>query len=64
MESSLKKVEGVFQCRVCVQVEVMEDVADSMNNEVERVDGFEYLRDKLNAGGGCPSTVTLRLRMK
>ena len=36
----LKKVEGVFQCKVCVQDRVMDDVVESMDNGSERVEDF------------------------
>jgi hypothetical protein len=59
---SLKKVEGVYRCRVCVQGRVVADVAENMGDGRERVRSFVYLGDKLNAGGGCLSAVTARIR--
>ena len=32
-------------------------------NEVETVNGFCYLGDRLNASGGCESAVTARVRI-
>ena len=61
VKGSLKKVEGVFRCKICVQGHT-EEVVESMNNGVERVESFVYLGDKLNAAGGCLSAVTARVR--
>ena len=58
---SLKKVEGVFRCKICVEGHT-EEVVENMNNGVEREESFVYLRDKLNAAGGCLSAVTARER--
>ena len=63
VKGSLKKVEGVFRCKMCVQGHT-EEVAESMNNVVERVESFGYLGDKLNAAGGCLCTVTSRVRVE
>ena len=63
VKGSLRKVEGVFRCRTCVRGRVADDVAEGMNNGVERVEGFGYLGDKLNAAGGCLSAITARVRV-
>mgnify|MGYP003401710716 FL=1 len=62
VKGSLKKVEGVFRCRVCVQGRVVAGSTESMDDGIERVRSFVYLGDKLNAGGGCLSAVTARIR--
>ena len=64
MKGALKKVEGMFRCRRCVcGVVVDSGVREEMSGGVERVEGFVYLGDKLNAGGGCMSAVTARVRV-
>ena len=51
MKGALKKVEGMFRCRRCVcGVVVDSGVREEMSGGVERVEGFVYLGDKLNAG--------------
>ena len=54
----------VFVCSKCK--EIMEGTVDSiekLGNEVETVNGFCYLGDKLNASGGCEVAVTARVRI-
>ena len=44
----------------------MEGMADSIEklcDEVETVNGFCYLGDRLNASGGCEAAVTTRVRI-
>ena len=60
VKGSLRKVEGVFQCKVCSQGRVLDVVVEGMDNGVE---GFGYLGDKLSAGGGCASAVVSRVRV-
>lgn len=48
VKCSLKKVEAVFHCDVCVQ----EKMWSRMDNGTEMVEGFGFIGDKLNAGGG------------
>ena len=59
----LKKVEGAFRCKRCVNGVVAKDREESMNGGIERVESFAYLGSKLNAGGGCLSAVTARVRV-
>jgi len=40
VKGSLRKVEGVFQCKVCSQRGVLDVVVESMDNGVERVEGI------------------------
>ena len=45
--------------------EIMEEMVDSIEklcDEVETVNGFCYLGDRLNASGGCEAAVTARVR--
>ena len=63
VKGSLRKVEGVFRCRTCVQGRIMDDVAERMDNGIERVEVFRYLGDNLNAAGGCLSAVTSRVHV-
>ena len=44
----------------------MEGTVDSIEklcDEVETVNGFGYLGDKLNSSGGCESAVTARVKI-
>ena len=44
----------------------MDEIVDSIEklcNEVETVNGFHYLGDRLNANGGCKAAVTARARI-
>ena len=53
-----------FVCLKCI--EIMEGTVDSMEklcDEVETVNGFCYLGDRLNAGCGCVAAVTARVRI-
>ena len=53
-----------FVCSKCK--EIMERTVDSMEklcDEVETVNGFCYLGDRLNASGGCEAAVTARVRI-
>ena len=53
-----------FVCSNCKGI--IEGTADSMEklcDEVETVNGFCYLGDRLNASGGCEAAVTVRLRI-
>ena len=53
-----------FVCSKCK--EIMEGTMDSIENlcdEVETVNGFCYLEDRLNASGGCEATVTAKVRI-
>ena len=48
---------------VCVKCKgIMEGIMD-LSNEVETVNGFCYLGDRLNARGGCEAAVTARVRI-
>ena len=62
VKGSLKKVECIFRCRVCVQGRVVAGNMEGMDDGRESVRSFVYLGDKLNAGGGCLSAVTARIR--
>ena len=53
-----------FVCLKCKGI--MEGTMDSINklcNEVETVNGFCYLGDRLNASGGCQAAVTARVKI-
>ena len=53
-----------FVCSKCK--EIMEGTMDSIEklcDEVETVNGFCYLGDRLNASGGCEAAVTARVRI-
>ena len=39
------------------------DLIEKLCNEVETVNGFCYLGDRLNASGGCEVAVTARVRI-
>ena len=53
MKCALKKVEGTFRCKRCVNGVVSREEETGLNDGSERVESFVYLGDKLNAGGGC-----------
>ena len=63
VKGALKKVEGVFRCKTCVKGVLDMEKEKGMSCGVERVDSFVYLGNKLNAGGGCLSAVTARVRV-
>ena len=50
---------------VCLKCEgIMErtvNLIEEMCNDVETVNGFCYLGDRINAGGGCEAAVTARV---
>ena len=53
-----------FVCTRCKGI--MKGTVDSIKtlcNEVEMVNGFCYLGDKLNASGGCEAMVTAKVRI-
>ena len=53
-----------FVCSKCI--EIMEGMVDSMKklcNEVERVNGFCYLKNRLNSSGDCEAAVMARVRI-
>ena len=53
-----------FVCLKCK--EIMEGTMDSIEklcDDVETVNGFCYLEDRLNASGGCEAAVTARVRI-
>ena len=53
-----------FVCSKCNGI--MEGTVDSIEklcDEVETVNGFFYLRDRLNASGVCEAAVTARVRI-
>ena len=39
------------------------DLIEKLCDEVETVNGFCYLADRLNASGGCEAAVTARVRI-
>ena len=59
----VKKSE-TFRCKMCEQGTACEEVLprEEMGQGVERVDSFVYLGDCIDAGGGCRSAVTARVR--
>ena len=53
-----------FVCRRCTDVgDGTEEPVEVLCDEVETVKGFCYLRDMLNASGGCETAVTSRVRI-
>jgi hypothetical protein len=63
VKGALKKVEGMFKCKRCVNGMINREAVMGLNDGIERVEGYVYLGDKLNAGGGCLSAVTARARV-
>ena len=63
VKGALKKVEGTFKCKRCVQGVINMEAQLGLSDGIERVESFVYLGDKLNAGGGCSSAVTARVRV-
>ena len=39
------------------------DLIEKLRDEVETMNGFCYLGDRLNASGGCEAAVTARVRI-
>ena len=53
-----------FVCLKCKRImEGTVDLIKKLCNEVERVNEFCYLGDRLNASGGCEVAVTTRIRI-
>ena len=53
-----------FVCLRCKEImKGTVDLIEKLCNEVETVNGFYYLEDKLNASGGCEAAVTTRVRI-
>ena len=53
-----------FVCRRCEDIgDGKEEPVEVLCDEVETVKGFCYLGDKLNASGGCETSVTARVRI-
>ena len=48
---------------VCLKCRGTTDSIEKLCNEVETVNGFCYLGDRLNASGGCEAAVTARVRI-
>ena len=63
VKGALKKVEGTFKCKRCVNGVTIREAEKGLNEGIEKVESFVYLGDKLNAGGGCLSAVTVRVRV-
>jgi len=69
VKGSLRNASQLFICRCC---KVDRPITDGLNTDLhldisngvslERVDAFCYLRDMLDADGGCDSAVTARVR--
>ena len=65
------KIKGVtarlamhFVCSKCKGImEGTMDLIEKLCNEVETVNGFCYLGDRLNASCGCEAAVTARVRI-
>ena len=53
-----------YVCSKCKGImEGTGDLIEKLCNEVETVNGFCYLVDRLNASGGCEAAVTARVRI-
>ena len=63
VKCALKKLEGTFKCKRCVNGVLNRVAEKDLNDGIERVKSYVYLEDKLNADGGCLSTVTARVRV-
>ena len=64
----MKKVSSSFAqqfiCRRCEDIEDgKEEPVEVLCEELETVKGFRYLEDRLNAGGGCKTAATARVRI-
>lgn len=53
----------MFECDNCKKNEEMPERIVKLNDEVETVNAFNYLGDRINACGGCEAAVTLRMRL-
>ena len=63
VKGALKKVKGTFKYKSCINDVVNREAEAGLDDDIERVESFMYLGDKLNAGGGCLSVVTARVRV-
>ena len=52
-----------FVCSKCEVRKGMRDSIEKLCDEVDTVNGFCYLGDRLNASGGCEAAVTARVRI-
>ena len=53
-----------FICLKCKEImKGMVDLIKKLRDEVETVNGFCYLEDRLNASGGCEAAVTARVKI-
>ena len=53
-----------FVCLKCKEItEGTVDSIEKLSDEVETVNGFCYLGDRLNSSGGCEAAVTTRVRI-
>ena len=48
---------------ICLKCKGMVDSVEKLCDEVETVNGFCYLGDRLNASGGCEAAVAARVRI-
>ena len=65
--AKIKRVTARLAMDLCLKckgiMEGMVDLIEKLCNEVETVNGFCYLRDRLNASGGCEAAVTATVRI-
>ena len=64
MKAALKKVEGTYKCKRCVNGVVNREAETGLNGVIGSVESFVYLRDRFNLGGGCLSVVMARVRVR
>ena len=63
VKGSLTKVDGVFECKTCVNGrDDGSEAEEKMDEGVEKVESFVYLGDCISAAGGCRRAVTARVR--
>ena len=61
-ESEVNNILGKsFICSNCVNA-VTAEPTEELCSDIETVDAFSYLGDRINASGGCKSAVTARVR--
>ena len=54
----------VFVCSKCKGImEGMADLIEKLCDEVETVNGFCYLGERLNSSGGCEAAITAKVRI-
>ena len=64
MKRVTRRLAEGFECEKCKgSDEGTEETIETLNDQVETVNAFSYLGDRINASGGCEAAVTFRTRL-